>query len=520
MNTFYKLSLHLILLLVLALQAGCASSEGQMKTTTPVSPTPQSITPTQLTETVPPAPTISPVASVTINQPTLPSASTLTPVTQYFTPGQQGIGFGAYLDVHSPDKGLGLMEAAGSNWVHIPFYWSTVELQENQINWGPVYSLENELRTAANNHLNIILYINDTPVWALKKGFTCGAVAQDKFAALANFLGAMVQRYSVAPFNVKYFELWSEPDTSKALGCWGDPSDPQYYGGAYYGEMLKIAYPAIKAANLQAQVLFGGLLMDCDADHIDLCTESGSETAKLSIARFFEGALIDGAGSDFDGVSFHAYDFSLFTGNPPLSALGQYGNVNWNTSWDTTGPVVLAKAAYLREVLARYNITGKYLMNTEVAMLCGRTGQEPACTTADHAATQSAYIVQVYASGLASGLPIMIWFSAAGWRGSALFDTQLAPLPARTAFKYASDRLSNATFVKPITDFPGVKGYEFTQDGHRMWVLWSVTAAGNPHLITPGNETVSQVFDMYGSSLGSGATLSVGLEPVYVELSS
>ncbi len=48
------------------------------------------------------------------------------------------------------------------------------------------------------------------------------------------------------------------------FGCWGDPNDKTYYGGEYYAEMLKRAYPAVKAANPQAIVLNGGLLLDCD----------------------------------------------------------------------------------------------------------------------------------------------------------------------------------------------------------------------------------------------------------------
>ena len=132
----------------------------------------------------------------------------------------------------------------------------------------------------------------------------------------------------------------------------------------------------------------------------------------------------------------------------------------------------------------------------------------------------SAYIVQAYASGIANGLPNVIWFSVAGWRGSALLDAWLNTLPAYTTFQFASACLSNAIFVKPITEFPGIKGFEFTRDGHRMWVLWSITTTDNPHIITPGTEPVSQAFDMYGGSLGSGISLSIGLEPVYVEFSS
>jgi hypothetical protein len=505
-----KLASHLILLLILVFQAGCTSSEGQKRTITPLIPTKESITPIPPTTTAPVTVTVSPVLSATIEMPTLGITTPSTPIIQDTPPAQLGIGFGAFLDVQSPDTGLALMAAAEMNWVHIPFSWSTVEPQVGQRKWGGVSNSEIILRTATDFHLNSILYVNDTPSWALKSGYTCGAVGADKFTDMARFLSDMVKRYSVAPFNVKYYELWSEPEVSGFLGCWGDPGDPNYYGGGYYGEMLKVAYPAIKAADPQAQVLFAGLLLDCNPEHVEYC--GGNLALRKSIAHFFEGALMDGAGPYFDGISFHAYDYYG-------SGLGQYNNVGWNSAWNTTGPVTLVKAAYLRSLLAKYNVAGKYLINTEVAILCGRTGQEAPCTTEEHARTVSAYIVQAYASGIAGGLLTSIWYSAAGWRGSALLDAHLNPLPAYTTYQFSSVRLSNATFVKPITNFPEIKGYEFIRNGHQMWVLWSVSITSNPQTIILSNKS-TEIFDMYGSALPVENSLNVGLEPVFIEFGS
>jgi len=62
---------------------------------------------------------------------------------------------------------------------------------------------------------------------------------------------ALVVCYSVAPYNVKYWELWNEPDIAASsfpgnniFGCWGDPGDA-YFGGGYYTVMLKVIYPKI-----------------------------------------------------------------------------------------------------------------------------------------------------------------------------------------------------------------------------------------------------------------------------------
>ena len=128
---------------------------------------------------------------------------------------------------------------------------------------------------------------------------------------------ALVARYSVALYNIKYWELWNEPDIASSnfpgdnlFGCWGDPNDP-YYGGGYYADMLREVYPQIKAADPQGQVLVGGLLLDCDPR-----LGAGCEKVKNNNqpSKFLEGILRKNGVPFFDGVSFHAYDYYLGSG--------------------------------------------------------------------------------------------------------------------------------------------------------------------------------------------------------------
>ena len=424
--------------------------------------------------------------------------------------------FGAFLDAWTaPYNGLPQVAATSPSWAHIPFFWWQVEAKEGVYRWANATTgnTENLFKAVSNNYMNTILFLDGFPKWALKAGFTgCGPVAQDKFAALGNFLTALVARYSAAPYNIKYYELWNEEDAAGTLGCWGDASDSDSFGGAYYGEMLKVAYPAIKKGNPQAQVLFGGLLMACNPDHVTYC--AGDAVANSSVAHFLEGALKNGAGNYFDGISFHAYDYG------GGGALGSYSNGNWGTAWNTTGPVSHAKVSYLKSLLDKYNITGKFLMNTEVAVLCGSaTGPvNPACTSADHEATVSAYIAESYAGGIADGLRSMIWFSATGWRGSQLLDQDLSPINTYHAFSFARTLLGQVTFVREITEFTGVTGYEFKNPTtqHRSWILWSITSTGNPHTITLGTTPLA-VYDVYGNTAAVSTSLQVGLIPIYVD---
>ncbi len=76
--------------------------------------------------------------------------------------------FGAFLDAPGKNNGLAKIAAAGASWVRVPIYWSEVEPSAGQFTWQAVAGLDQKLKAISNNYINIILYINDTPAWALK----------------------------------------------------------------------------------------------------------------------------------------------------------------------------------------------------------------------------------------------------------------------------------------------------------------------------------------------------------------
>ena len=258
--------------------------------------------------------------------------------------------------------GLDLVAQAGAYWVRRnSLLWSAVEPNEGDRNWGALAKLEQELLEASKRGLQVVLVVSSTPQWAQKvPGSFCGPVAEDKLLSFARFMNDVVKRYSAAPYNIQYWEIWNEPDIApnkvppdSIYGCWGDDTDA-YYGGGYYAEMLKQVYPQVKAANPQAQVLVGGLLLDCDPVNPPVgeqCIPAG----------YLEGILRSGGGDFFDGVSYHAYDY--YTG--PF----EYGNQNWNSNWDSSGPVVIAKARFLRSVLAAYHYPDKFILNSEAGII-------------------------------------------------------------------------------------------------------------------------------------------------------
>ena len=439
------------------------------------------------------------------------------------------------VELHSINSGGGLnqMAAAKTSWVRRnAVIWSSIEPIEGDpstYNWSSIAGLETELKNAYNNGMQVILIVRSTPGWARKdgnavQGPSCGPIAQNKWAAFGTFMNALVARYSVAPYNVKYWEIWNEEDGpyisgDNIWGCWGDTSDVNY-GGGYYAGMLQVAYPQIKAADPQAKVLIGGLLLDCDPRPGAGCAIVGHD-AKQSL--FLEGRLkTSNIGSFFDGISFHAYDYYQ-------GWAGFYSNKNWLSSglanaantqdWATTiGPVSIAKAQYITSLLSEYGVSGKFLMNTELAILdyCPNnicTGG----TTFEN--TKAYYIAQVYAAAIAQGLRANTWYDVFGWDGSGLLDGSLNPYPAYTAFKFGRNELRDSTYLNGVSksDVGGVsnvKGYKFQRGDRRIWILWSVD--GNAHTIKLSSIPLA-AWDALGVSVTPVKSMSVTVDPLYLE---
>ena len=293
---------------------------------------------------------------------------------------------------------LSLIEQAGAHWVRRnALLWSDVEPQEGDRNWAVVAGLEKELRDASSKGLKTILVIRSAPPWAQKvAGVACGPYREDKLAAFGRFMRDVAARYADPRYTVTHFELGNEPDIDHRLvppdnifGCWGDESDP-YYGGGYYAKALQAAYTQIKIGNPKAQVLMGGLLLDCNP-------ETSTRNAPCKTGLFLEGILNAGGGEHFDIVSVHAYDF--WTGG-----IGNYANQKWRTSSATTGPSIIVKTKYIRRLLNRYGHS-KPIMNTESAVLCWD------CKTLSEAYTQTRayYAARSFAAAKADALAANIW---------------------------------------------------------------------------------------------------------------
>jgi hypothetical protein len=426
---------------------------------------------------------------------------------QSSTPAFNASVFGVDMPEITPKGGLTEMLAAGANWVRRDgIWWSKVESKKGSRDWSVLAPLEQEFINASNAGLRAIVIIHGTPGWAQKvQGYECGPISDSALSDFADFVREAVRRYSAPPYNVKYWELWNEPDVDPSLvspnspfGCYGDQDDP-YYGGGTYADMLRAVYPHIKAVDPQATVVLGGLLLGCDIT-------PGRPIASCPSAKFLEGILRAG-GEYFDVLAFHSYD--SYT-----NGLGHYGHNDWHSYWNTTGPLTISKARFVREVMSRYGVD-KPLMNNEMGLLC--VPWWGAICDSKYETTKAYYVAQAHTVAIAESLQANIWFSVFGWMGTQLLNPDYSPTPAYAAYRLSHQKLNGASFWREIAEYPGLKGYEFYRGDQRIWVMWSIT--GQDHFITLPERPVRMTGALGVVSPIVGRAQVIGAEPQYVEFS-
>lgn len=369
---------------------------------------------------------------------------------------------------------------------HNGILWSDIEPEPGERRWEALAEIEPTLAYLGENGVETILIVRSAPPFAQREpGILCGPIALEAFPAYADFLSELVARYSQPPYNVRYWELGNEPDVQydgvppdQQFGCWGDPQ-AEDFGGGYYAEMLKVAYQAIKTADPQAQVLIGGLLLDCDPDNPlegRTCIES----------RFLEGILQAGGGDYFDAVSFHAYAF--------FTADGVFEDTIPN--WEVRGGVLLGKINFLQSVLAAYNLD-KSLFLTEAALTCPEWSRICDPLDEDFFEVQAQYVPRVYLRSWANGVDGTIWYplDGRGWRQSGLAGQAEDEKPSLAAFEYMADRLGEAKFVRTVQADSQFLVYEFQVEEGRVQTIWTPDWAVRRFSLPDG---VGEISDVYG----------------------
>jgi hypothetical protein len=425
--------------------------------------------------------------------------------------------FGAQIDYWPSLEVINLADESDLYWMRInAFDWDSIEALRTSpptYDWDQVN--ESTLKTAAARGLQVIATVRFAPEWARQlPDYSCGPITEGAFQAYGEFLNTLVKRYSQPPFNIKYWEIGNEPDappisgigSKQVFGCWGDPSDA-YFGGGYYAEMLKSAYPAIKSADPHAQVLVGGLLLDCDPTHPAPLGKSSCD-----ISKFLEGILRNGGGNYFDIVSYHGYPYYT----SPSTGLGSLYADEHFPGWEDRGGVVLGKADYLREVLANFGFV-KPVMHTEGSLICPEA--DPNCNppAEDFFESQADYAVWLYVRNWAAGIRATIWytFPGPGWRYGGVLDENQQPKPAYYALDFLTQELAEASYVREITQFSSLKTFEFSAPGKKIWIMWAPDEISHTIALPSG---ANKVYDKYGNDVTPPDSQIAVSSPVYVEL--
>lgn len=390
--------------------------------------------------------------------------------------------------------------------------WSEVEATQGTYNWSALADEEEELRTLTANGLAPMVIIRGTPGWAQKwEGYPCGPIKEDMLDDFANFVEAVVNRYKGEPYNIRYWEIWNEPDAHNYIppnspyGCWGDTTD-SYYGGEYYAEMLKYVYPAIKRADPNAQVVLGGLLMWCDDEDPNPQPEIGD----CPSAKFLEGILRNGGGAYFDIMAYHAY---------PYWAPGAV-NVDWDLNqihWDHRGGVLLGKLDFIRDKFAQYRVNKPIFMNEGGLMCYSDDNNNADCSSDNFRSAQANYAVRLFTRTWANGLLGSTWYTlnGPGWRQGGLLDGSQNPRPAYNALGFMAGLLKGAYYEHQLSG-GDLEGYLFRNETTRREyrVYWK----NDGNSVSVNLPQGAKVYDKVGNDITPpGGTVQVGFEPIFIE---
>jgi YVTN family beta-propeller protein/VCBS repeat-containing protein len=193
---------------------------------------------------------------------------------------------------------LALLKGDGVTTIRMLVPWAAVEPASGVYNWKAMDTIVN---TATADGMSIDAVIDSTPSWALAGGLPISG--EPNVTDFAGFAGTMATRYAG---QISSYEIYNEVN---AVTFWTPgPSAAQYTA------LLQAAYPAIKAADPNAEVVAAGLAAVISAGGLTIDPVS-----------FLTQMYADGAGGYFDAVAYHPYNYNaeFSTGTYSSSPLQQ-----------------------------------------------------------------------------------------------------------------------------------------------------------------------------------------------------
>jgi hypothetical protein len=400
-----------------------------------------------------------------------------------------------------------------SSWVRDAISWRLIEPDPRTppvYTWGSADTAVQAARPDTGG-LEFILTISGNPDWAadLRNG-PLNPVGLSSYTA---FIAAAVERYdgdgvddAVGSPVINHWEIYNEPDRG-GTGSWVRWG----YDGDKYAELLEAIYPAVKAANPDAQIVMGGLAYDWFEDN-----SSGP-----FVREFLDEVLSAEGGDFFDIMNFHLY--------PAFWA-------NWT---DEESPSLLEKANFIKDKLASYGYPNMPILITESGWHSNNSANPPGDPEA-----QARYVVELFTQSIAVGSKTMVWWMLHDPTDTWQFENglitnvdhanPLQPKPSYLAYKTAVSVLGSATFLRILPDSQtgssNMEAYEMWDNALKrtVYVAWMDpvdTAVVKPLRVPASVATVRTIYDAavlvtdgQDGQVDGLVTVNVGGQPVYIEV--
>jgi len=174
----------------------------------------------------------------------------------------------------------------GVRTARIGIPWANIEPVKGTLDWT---NADRIVDAAAGAQIQLVADIITTPTWAAVSGAFPPNGRPAEAATYGEFAGRVAARYRG---KIAAYEIWNEPNAWQGYSPQPDP--------AGYTDLLKAAYPAVKAADPSATVVGGAL--GCVVNWGWFTVNPVSFLASMYSA---------GAAPFFDALSFHPYSYSV-----------------------------------------------------------------------------------------------------------------------------------------------------------------------------------------------------------------
>lgn len=184
-------------------------------------------------------------------------------------------------------RDLDAIRAAGASWVRLDVDWSSIEMTRGTQNWSRI---DRAVDAAGARNLKVLGIATYAPHWAQDASMpadnTHGRPADAE--VFATFAAQAAQHFNG---RIGAWEIWNEPNLSSFFAPKVDP--------AFYTEMLRASYKAVRAAVPDAIVLNGGLAPAADS----------ADGAFMSPLTFIRAMYANGGKDSTDALALHPYSY-------------------------------------------------------------------------------------------------------------------------------------------------------------------------------------------------------------------